>query len=366
MAFGIGGALKRGGGRLANKLPFGIGEQIGDISFLGVGESSIDAANRARRGRGQSPLSREQISASNVFSRLTPAQQKDMLINNPNIETALGNQFFDPATNTIRLTESPFVKAQRERQEGLAAGLTEQLGGDLPGTDPSARFEQGRELLAPQFEEDRERLSQQLADQGLPRGSEAHAKELDRLERSQGTQLQNLAFNSVQTAEAQRAARFNEISSLLGQQQVGGTGFGDFNAQRSGLDLFGAEQAGLNRQFQAAQSRKDRSAAQRSALTGAFGSFGSGLASGIGSAGGVGKFFSDRTLKENIEKIGESESGIPIYHFDYKNKKYGQFRYEGVMAQDLKELKPEALITFDDGLMAVNYDMLDVEFRRVN
>lgn len=298
----------------------------------------------------------EQVTTANLFRSLTPEQQKDLLINNPNIITSQGKQFFDPVTNTLRLEESEFQTAQRGRQEQLAAELSGQLlGQDLPGTDPSARFEQGRELLAPSFEQDRERLEQRLVDQGLPRGSEAFNRELNRLEQSQGRQLQELAFSSVQTAEAQRAARFNEISSLLGQQQVGGVGFGQFDPQKSGLDLFGAEQALLNRQFQAQESSRDRSAAQRAAIIGA-----------VGSTAGAAASFSDLRLKENIERVKESESGIPIYHFDYIDKEHGEGRFEGVMAQDLKETNPEAIITLDDGTMKVNYSKIDVQFRRIN
>lgn len=352
---GIGSSLKRSFGQIASSLG-PVGEALGNVSFLGIGESSIDAFNRSRQTAGQPPATQEQLTTANIFKNLSREQQKDILINNPNIVTSQGKQFFDPSTNTIRLEESEFQTGQRGRQEQLASELSGQLlGQDLPGTDPSSRFESGRELLAPQFQEDRERLEQQLADQGIPRGTEAHQKELDRLERSQGSQLSALSRESVQTSEAQRAARFNEISSLLGQQQVGGVGFGGFQAQSSGLDLFGAEQQGLNRQFQAQQAAKDRSSAQRAALLGS-----------LGTVGGAALEFSDERLKENIERIGESETGIPIYHFDYINKDLGQFRYEGVMAQDLKESNPEAVITLDDGVMKVDYSKIDVEFRRVN
>jgi len=300
-----------------------------------------------------------QITNANLFKKLSPAQQKDLLINNPNIETALGSQYFDPLTNTIKLQESDFTKEQRLRQEALAKGLSSQLGGELPSTDPTARFEQGRELLAPQFQEDRERLEQQLADQGIPRGSEAFNEELNRLEQSQARQLQELSFNSVQTAEAQRAARFNEISSLLGQQQVGGIGFNQFQPQASGLDLFGAEQAAINRDFQNMLSQRQASAAKRNALVGALGSLGS---AGIGAAAA----FSDRALKENIELVDYSNSGIPIYQFEYINKNYGQGRFEGVMAQDLIDTKPEALIIDKSGHYKVDYSKLDVNFKKLN
>ena len=43
-------------------------------------------------------------------------------------------------------------------------------------------------------------------------------------------------------------------------------------------------------------------------------------------------------LKENIEKVGETESGVPVSDFDYKKDKdapEGPGRYRGVIAQDL-------------------------------
>ena len=331
-----------------------LGLAAGGIGGSLIG-SNLDALNQKRQTQGLTPLTQEQLTTANLFSRLSPEQQKDLLINNPNIVTALGEQRFDPLTNTITLTESPFVKSQRERQEALAAQLSGSLTGELPSTDPSARFEEGRELFAPAFEEQRERLEQQLADQGIPRGSEAFGKEINRLEQSQGRQLRELARESVATSEAQRQARFNEISSLLGQQQVGGVGFGQFSPQFSGLDLFGAEQAGLNRAFQAEQARKQRSAAQRQALI-----------SGLGQAGGaaITAFASDIRLKENVEKVGYSESGIPIYEFDYINKSFGEGRYRGAMAQDLLDIEPDAVIE-DEDFYKVDYSAIDVDFERV-
>jgi len=78
------------------------------------------------------------------------------------------------------------------------------------------------------------------------------------------------------------------------------------------------------------------------------------------------KIFSDITVKENIRQTGVSPSGIPIYEFDYKNKEHGQFRYSGVMAQDLLELHPSAVIQEKDGTLKVDYQQIDVDFRRVD
>lgn len=268
----VGGVAKDiGFDKVADKL----GVNFALMPDFGMLESAVDTANRAERAKGGTGLTREQITTANLFKNLTPEQQKDLLLNNPNIEGPGGKQIYDPLTNTVRIEESPFQQEQRGRQEALAKSLSSQLQGiELPGTDPSARFEQGRQLLEPAFTEQREQLEQSLADRGIPAGSEAYARELDRLQQSQGRQLQQLSFESVQTAEAQRSARFNELASLLGQAQVGGVGFGQFQPQFSGLDLFGAEQAGLNRAFQADQARKDRRATQRAALIGGLGKMG--------------------------------------------------------------------------------------------
>jgi hypothetical protein len=269
----VGGVAKDiGFDKVADKL----GVNFALMPDFGMLESAVDTANRAERAKGGTGLTREQITTANLFKNLTPEQQKDLLLNNPNIEGPGGKQIYDPLTNTVRIEESPFQQEQRGRQEALAKSLSSQLQGiELPGTDPSARFEQGRQLLEPAFTEQREQLEQSLADRGIPAGSEAYARELDRLQQSQGRQLQQLSFESVQTAEAQRSARFNELASLLGQAQVGGVGFGQFQPQFSGLDLFGAEQGQLNRAFEAEQARKDRSATQRAAMIGALGKVGS-------------------------------------------------------------------------------------------
>jgi hypothetical protein len=380
---GFGSSFKKTLGKVTSTISGGVGSVLGDdvggalqgiFELNPLTESGIDAINRENRNRaleGLPSITPEQITAANVFKKLTPEQQKDILINNPNIITSQGEQIFDPLTNTIRLKESEFQTGQRGRQEQLAQELSGQLiGQTLPGTDPTSRFESGRKLLAPAFEEQRERLEQQLADQGIPRGSKAHQKELDRLERSQGTQLSSLARESVATSEAQRTARFNEISSLLGQQQVGGVGFGGFQPGFSGVDVSGQalsrdlQQSQLA--FQGEQARKDRSLARTNALIGAGGQLGAATIGAAGQAGGFSKLFSDRSLKKNIETVGESESGIPIYKFDYINKVFGEGRYEGVMAQDLQELKPEAVIELDSGTLMVDYSKIDVNFRRVN
>lgn len=72
-------------------------------------------------------------------------------------------------------------------------------------------------------------------------------------------------------------------------------------------------------------------------------------------------WWSDQRLKKNIKLVNTSPSGIPIYHFEYKNS---DTLYEGVMAQDIIKTHPEAVF-IEDGYYKVDYSLLDVDFKEV-
>lgn len=86
------------------------------------------------------------------------------------------------------------------------------------------------------------------------------------------------------------------------------------------------------------------------------------IAQGAQLAGTIASLFSDIRLKEEIEYIGE-ENGIPIYHFNYIG---GSERYKGVMAQDVLDIKPEAVHLDPYGFYRVNYDMLGINMEVVD
>ena len=69
---------------------------------------------------------------------------------------------------------------------------------------------------------------------------------------------------------------------------------------------------------------------------------------------------SDARLKSDITRIGTSASGIPVYSFRYGD---APDVYTGVMAQDLVERAPEALVPLKGGYFAVDYSKIDVDFR---
>ena len=65
--------------------------------------------------------------------------------------------------------------------------------------------------------------------------------------------------------------------------------------------------------------------------------------------------------KKNINKIGESPSGLNIYSFEFKNSKYGEGLFQGVMSDEV----PQEVIGTRDGYDTVDYSMLDVEFKQI-
>lgn len=313
------------------------------------------------------PMTQQEQTFSNLWDSLSNTEKKDLLINNPNIITPEGGQTYDPLTNTLKLTESDFTKGQRLDQERLAMELSRSLSGNLPSTDSelvrNTTFELGKRQLDPEFKSQREALATQLANQGIPINSEAYNSAMNRLERSQGEQLTNLTLQSqlqgIQTAEAQRQARFNEISSLLGRSQVGtGANFGQMQGRYQGLDLIGAEQAQLNRQTQADIARRQANATTTAAKWQAAGSAIGGIASALK--------FSDIILKTNIQFENKFKNNLPIYTFEYINKEHGKGRYEGVMAQDVEKIYPNAVSISSEGYRKVDYSKIGIEFRRIH
>ena len=96
------------------------------------------------------------------------------------------------------------------------------------------------------------------------------------------------------------------------------------------------------------------------AASGVWGQLGMGIASSAIGAG-IGNLFkgSDVGLKENLEYIEKSPSGINIYEWNYKGEDQ---RYRGVIAQDLiAQGRLDAIAEADNGYLAVDYSKLDVQ-----
>ena len=147
---------------------------------------------------------------------------------------------------------------------------------------------------------------------------------------------------------AQRQTPLNEINALMSGSQVSNpfavptAGQG---ANISPAPLFGAAQQTGAANMNAYNAQQ----AQNSNLM-------SGLF-GLGSA----FLLSDITAKQDIEKIGTHPLGIGIYSYQYKPEYrpiWGYGKQIGVMAQDVLDIIPEAVLVHPDGHYMVNYGML--------
>ena len=83
------------------------------------------------------------------------------------------------------------------------------------------------------------------------------------------------------------------------------------------------------------------------------------MSAGIGAAGALGgagikAAASDRRLKKNIKRIGTHVLGIGLYTWDYL---WGQ-PFAGVMADEVEQVMPEAIVMHPSGFKMVNYSML--------
>lgn len=151
------------------------------------------------------------------------------------------------------------------------------------------------------------------------------------------------AFGGASGAGSQAAGVGGMAGAAMlgGMQGAGGLMMQGANAQISGLGNV------LNSQTSLYQTGMEGQAALTGALIG----------------GATSMIPSDRRLKENIEIIGIDENTLlTLYAFNYKN---GNTRYQGVMADEVVEAYPDAVVTDNNGFMSVNYAAIGIEFKEL-
>lgn len=177
-------------------------------------------------------------------------------------------------------------------------------------------------------------LRSTLANKGIREGSAAWNAEMSRLTNANTDQMNQLALTGRSQAFGEalstRNQPINEITALLSGSQVSNPS--QMSSPTSQVGVGGVDYTGLvNQQYQADVAN------QQSMMGGLF---------GLGSAA-IG-LMSDRRLKTDIKRVGETEGGTPIYTYRYKSGGPVQM---GVMAQDV----PEAAFMTDSGYLAVDY-----------
>lgn len=142
-----------------------------------------------------------------------------------------------------------------------------------------------------------------------------------------------------------RSAQYTVGASTAGNAGVGW-----------GQQLFNQQQQGSNPWAGAL------SGAASGAAVGAVGGPWTALAGGL--IGGAAGYFSDRRLKTDIRQVRTSAQGHNVYHFRYTGDPNSRV-FEGVMADEVLKIAPDAVGKTDDGWLCVDYGQLDVPFREV-
>ena len=230
------------------------------------------------------------------------------------------------------------------------------------GFNPSQSYQDAyMQRLAPQLQQGREQLQQQLANQGIDIGSTAYDRAMMQQAQRENDLLlgattqgfgvgQQARTQGLQEAAYLRNEPLNMLNALRSGAQVQGPQFVNSanQAVTQGPDILGAAQMGYNAQMGDFNAKQ---AAQAN------------LNQGLFQLGGSAMMMSDIRLKENIKPVGVMPNGLTLYSFEYVDEVKshplaGEGIHVGVMAQEVEQVFPYAVKTLDDGYKVVDYGLL--------
>lgn len=176
-----------------------------------------------------------------------------------------------------------------------------------------------------------------------------------------GGTVDQLFKNYLATGETFIGNQFNRLLTpvQIGQSSAAGQAANIMNTGQNVAGIYGnqgniASANLINR----ANINNQQSQQNMSMLSGALmGGIGTNAMRGYAEGGGWqgallgGMMACDERLKENIERVGETDDGIPLYKFNYKGDGHVFF---GPMAQEVEQVKPWAVMTHESGYKMVN------------
>ena len=229
------------------------------------------------------------------------------------------------------------------------------------GFNPSQSYQDAyMQRLAPQIQQGREALSVDLANRGIPIGTEAYNRAMASQSQRENDLLAaatTQGFGVGQQARQQglqeqaylRNEPLNTLNAVRTGSQVQGPTFVNpaMQANTAGADILGATQMGYNAQLGASNAQN----AANNAMT-----------QGLFSLGGA-ALMSDIRTKENIQPIGIAPNGLTVYSYEYKDEfkdheLAGHGTHIGYMAQEVEQVFPYAVKTLNDGYKVVDYGLL--------
>lgn len=309
--------------------------------------------------------------AANRVNQYTPYGSLEYEVSG---EDPFGNPMWK-ATQSLSPVQQQLLDYQNQSSLGLGQLAEKGLGyvgnmldtpfdtSQLPttGFNPSQSYQDAyMQRLAPQIEQGREALSVDLANRGIPIGSEAYKRAMGAQSQRENDLLLGATtqgFGVGQQARQQglqeqaylRNEPLNTLNAVRTGSQVQGPTFVNpaMQANTAGADLLGATQMGYNAQLGASNAQN----AANNQMT-----------QGLFSLGGA-ALMSDIRTKENIEAIGIAPNGLTVYSYEYKNEfkdheLAGHGTHIGYMAQEVEQVYPHAVKTLNDGYKVVDYGLL--------
>tara|TARA_R110002012_G_scaffold262505_1_gene444807 strand:+ start:4177 stop:5148 length:972 start_codon:yes stop_codon:yes gene_type:complete len=198
-------------------------------------------------------------------------------------------------------------------------------------------------------------LTQYGQDVGSQEYANAYARESDKLARRYNI-LSNLSAGGQASAagQAQAAGQLAQTGGNI----MSNTGRAlNVGAQQAGSARAGAYEGYAQSANQAMQNWMQYKAQKDSAQAPAGGGGGGG---GGGILGSIGGMFSDSRLKDNIHHVGNLDSGLPWYMWDWSEdalELVGDQPSEGVMVEEAAQLYPDA-IGEREGYLTVDYSKI--------
>ena len=266
---------------------------------------------------------------------------------------------------------------------------------DYATRSEKAYYDRGLSRIQPAMEMQRTALHTDLINSGLPVGSDAYNNSMAQLGLQQNDQLQGLAQSSIaegqrmrqglageaqsmrqaQLAESsmiremqnqarqqaltdallQRRLPMEELATLTGSPSIGSAGLG---TATTGLNVPGVSVAPPPI-FAATQAQGATDANRYGIKMQGYGAKMDAFGDIVGAAASKP---SDKTLKENIVKVGQSPSGFNVYEWNYL---WSPERFRGVIAQEVQKIKPKAVLSNIFGHLLVDYSKLDVNMERI-
>ena len=187
---------------------------------------------------------------------------------------------------------------------------------------------------------------------GLQTQNQQYAQDLSAYQ-----QNMNNALTSYNSDVALGNQRYNQISNALGMGQTANNSLNAANANYSNQYTGTQMQNAGNLASAYAYGANGQASANRWLSNTSYNAFNDQLQNGMQMGGTMSGKMSDRRLKKNIVKVGTLDNGLNVYDFDYI---WGGARERGVMAQEVLNIIPEAVIVTDSGYYAVDYSKIGV------